>query len=140
MRKDYKCVGCGGTMLFDPERQLIACEYCEGTEAIGLPIEEKKIRVPYSEDLKYEGYKDAKRLYECNSCKTRMASCVDAPVTRCPSCGSNDIFESQADGSHPMMHTVQRHMFSMQVTTTSLLQPMLTMRLTTFLLTRQRTV
>lgn len=102
MRKDYKCEGCGGTMLFDPERQLIACEYCEKTSNIGKPIEERKIRVPYSVDLKYEGYKDAKRLYECNSCKTRMASCLDTPVTRCPSCGSNDIFESQADGSHPM--------------------------------------
>lgn len=100
--KDYKCDGCGGNMLFDPERQIIACEYCERTEEIGAPIQEKRVRIPYNVDLRYEGYKDAKRLFECGNCKTRIASCLDAPITRCPSCGSADIFESQADGSHPM--------------------------------------
>ena len=102
MRKDYKCLGCGGNMLFDPDNQIVACEYCERTDNISSPIQEKQVRVPYTADLKYEGYKDAKRLYECNNCKTRIASCTDAPLTRCPSCGSTDIFESQADGAHPM--------------------------------------
>ena len=102
MAKTYKCEGCGGHLLFNPENQNLKCEYCGAESAVGTSGGVLRLKEAYSPSISYEEYKDAKHVYECESCNTKIATCADEPVTRCVSCGYNKLVEVQADGVHPM--------------------------------------
>lgn len=102
MEENFKCANCGGEIAFDPKKQKLVCKYCLSEFAVGDVAQNDNIFLMYSDDLKYEGCKDAKRLYKCNICKTHLASCDDMDMVRCPSCGSVDLSKSQANGIHPM--------------------------------------
>lgn len=99
-QKVFKCDGCGGILYFNPESQNLKCEYC----GAGLGFEKKpatSVKQEYGTSLVKIDSKDAKHIYECNSCKTKMADVSDHVSTRCVACGSKDLSEIQGDGMHP---------------------------------------
>lgn len=102
MAKTYKCEGCGGLLFFDPETQGLKCEYCESISHFKNESSIKVFKQAYSNELSYKEDKDAKHIYECDNCHTKMANCQDKPITRCVSCGSKDLKEIQGNGVHPM--------------------------------------
>lgn len=102
MKKTFKCVECGGRLLFNPDNQDLKCEYCGGQSEIINSKTNKPIVRPYTDSLKYEGYKDARHIFQCNSCTTHIATFDDKALTRCPSCGNKDLIEIQESGVHPM--------------------------------------
>ena len=101
MSKIYKCEGCGGLLVFDPDSQALRCEYCKSIYHFAGGSKPGVFKQPYSGSLVYKQEKETNPLYECCNCHTRLTGNQDTPVTRCVSCSSTDLKKVKGEGVHP---------------------------------------
>ena len=102
MKKTYKCDGCGGNLLFDPESQNLKCEYCKSTVEIFASKKGYNIKHKYTPTMKFVESKDTGNVYRCLSCDTKVSTVTETELKRCPSCGSKDLNQIQETQLHPM--------------------------------------
>ena len=101
--KEHECPACGGSMVFDPEKGKLVCEYC-GTE---YEIkEEKKSEAPVEAPAEAEAETEAEAAAEAEAPKgpeiegfdftkfyesAELKTGDELPVYRCKSCGAEVI-------------------------------------------------
>lgn len=105
MRKEYKCVSCGGELTYNPNGQNLICEYCESETALGELPQMTSFKREYKQDLVMEVDKDDTKVYQCASCGSKSIQEGEKELNRCGSCGSNDISKVNEATIHP------RHIF-----------------------------
>lgn len=87
--KDTKCPGCGGKLIFDPEQQLLCCDFCGNTyspEKIELLLQIPEI----DEGDAGESEEDKCELV-CDSCGAVLITDKNTSATTCTFCGSPAI-------------------------------------------------
>ncbi len=91
----FKCPSCGGTAVFDPESQMLKCEYCNSEhpiEALGGTIEEKDFfSVDESASQDWGGQT---RVVRCNNCGGETILEFNEISTRCAFCGSPQVVDT----------------------------------------------
>ena len=99
----YKCPNCGGNMTFDPEKQLLHCDYC-GNESKVEDVETEEREDDVEQNLSntkvYEcpncggkiiekKSKRGKVFYCCNNYPTCQTAYWDKPINElCPNCNA----------------------------------------------------
>lgn len=102
MKKTYKCAGCGGNLLFDPEHQNLKCDYCKSTVDIFASKIGYNIKHKYTPTMKFVTPKDTGNVYRCLACDTKVSTATESEVRRCPSCGSKDLNQIKETQLHPL--------------------------------------
>lgn len=95
----YKCPNCGGGMVFDPEKQNYACEYClsefsqEELEALTPPAQEEGKEEPPEQPEKGEAL-----IYTCPSCGAEIATDETTAATFCYYCHNPVVLSGKLSG------------------------------------------
>lgn len=101
---EHKCPQCGATTHFDPERQLLICDYCDSSFPFDIGMVETE---PLLESFSFEefrrGYEqpDAERLpiYICKSCGAELIAPPEQISLSCPYCRNNIVLSDKVSGS-----------------------------------------
>lgn len=96
----YKCPNCGGGMVFDPEKQNYACEYClseftqEELDALTPAAQEETTEEvpPQSEDA------GEALIYTCPSCGAEIATDETTAATFCYYCHNPVVLSGKLSG------------------------------------------
>lgn len=84
----YKCPNCGGNMTFDPEKQLLHCDYC-GNECKVEDVEVEEKKEPEDEVL------NNTKVYECPNCGAEIVTDEYTAATYCAYCGTATILSDR---------------------------------------------
>ena len=87
--KDSKCPSCGGRLLFDPEKQLLCCDFC-GNEYSPEKIE-LLLQIPEIDAGEAGEKEEDKCELVCDSCGAVLIAEKDTSATTCSFCGSPAI-------------------------------------------------
>lgn len=95
-----KCPSCGANMLFDPEKQLLRCDFC-GTE--------KAFEINANEELDFEKlfeynaqWSDETHVFSCCNCGAKVVVSKKEISKNCPFCGTSNVVEtSELSGLKP---------------------------------------
>ncbi len=99
----YTCPECGGSMVFDPSKGKLKCEYCdslftrEEVEKYFAEKEEKMADKDAGKDWGSEG--ESMKGYNCSSCGADLYADQNTAVIRCPYCGNQTIAPVQFSGA-----------------------------------------
>ena len=94
----YKCPNCGGGLIFDPQTQKYACEYCRSEfaeEELGDLDEEAK-EEPAAEDS--GGEAETAVLYICPSCGAQIVAEETTAATFCYYCHNPVVLSGRLSG------------------------------------------
>jgi len=95
----YKCPNCGGGMVFDPEKQNYACEYClseftqEELDALASAEQEEA-----TEDISEQQEKGEALVYTCPSCGAEIATDETTAATFCYYCHNPVVLSGKLSG------------------------------------------
>lgn len=95
----YKCPNCGGGMVFDPEKQNYACEYClsefsqEELEALTPDAQEEE-----KEEIFEQAEKGEAVVYTCPSCGAEIATDETTAATFCYYCHNPVVLSGKLSG------------------------------------------
>lgn len=87
------CAGCGANMRFDPDMQLLKCDYCERTadpENLKAEIISPESRIRMENKTIYEA-----KVYTCPQCGAELISDDDTAATFCNYCGASVMFDER---------------------------------------------
>lgn len=84
----YKCPNCGGNMTFDPEKQLLHCDYC-GNESKVEDVEREKREDDVEQNLSNT------KVYECPNCGAEIITDEYTAATYCAYCGAATILSDR---------------------------------------------
>lgn len=82
-----KCPGCDAVMRFDPERQLLICDYCGNEQSAQTEKENKEAK---GDDEFYDAV-----VYTCPDCGAQILSDDTTAVTFCSYCGNSVALEGR---------------------------------------------
>lgn len=88
------CAGCGANMRFNPELQLLKCDYCDSTadpENLQAAIISPESRVRLQTKDIFEA-----KIYTCPQCGAELVSDDDTAATFCNYCGASVMFEERS--------------------------------------------
>lgn len=100
----YSCPECGGSMVFDPTKGKLKCEYCDSlftAEEVEKYFAEKEQKI-VDKDAEKEGSSEEDGSimgYNCSSCGAELVSDQNTAVIRCPYCGNQTIAPVQFSGA-----------------------------------------
>ena len=88
-----KCPGCGGNMVFDPEKQILKCEFC-GTER------QFEINANVEQDFEklfdyHAQWSDETHVFSCNNCGAKVVVSKTDISKACPFCGTSNVIETR---------------------------------------------
>ena len=87
---DYiKCASCGGNMIFDPESQMLFCEYCGSKVSFEKDKEVAEISIEQAFEA-VESWSDVEVLH-CENCGADIAVERNEVSLNCPYCGTSHI-------------------------------------------------
>lgn len=101
---EQKCPKCGGMTHFDPEKQLLVCDYCDST----FPFDINKVEAEaLTEDFRFEDFRkgyeqpDAEKLpiYNCRSCGAELIAPAEQISLTCPYCRNNIVLTDKVSGN-----------------------------------------
>lgn len=84
----YKCPNCGGNMTFDPEKQLLHCDYC-GNESKVEDVETEEREDDVEQNLSNT------KVYECPNCGAEIITDEYTAATYCAYCGAATILSDR---------------------------------------------
>ena len=87
--KDSKCPSCGGRLIFDPEKQLLCCDFC-GNDYSPEKIE-LLLQIPEIDEGEAGENEEDKCELVCDSCGAVLISDKNTSATTCTFCGSPAI-------------------------------------------------
>lgn len=97
-----KCPGCGGKMSFDPNSQMLKCEYCGFFKRIekNKNVFENDIEQGFIDGEKWD--KNEQASYVCENCGATVIVKADEQSIACPYCGTSHVVKSGSfDGLKP---------------------------------------
>lgn len=101
---EQKCPKCGAMTHFDPEKQLLVCDYCDST----FPFDINKVEADsLTEGFRFEDFRkgyeqpDAQKLpiYSCKSCGAELIAPAEQISLTCPYCRNNIVLTDKVSGS-----------------------------------------
>lgn len=105
---EYKCPNCGGSLVFNQEKQNVTCEYC-GSEFNVDDVKKyneelaKEVEDKIEWDVETKNYSeeelDALHVYHCDSCGGDLVTDQNTSATTCPYCGSHVILKGRLSGA-----------------------------------------
>lgn len=107
--QEYKCLNCGGTVVFDSKLQKMKCEYCGSEfdmEAL-KQYDEKLNKASEPDKMNWEdtagsewqeGETDGLRIYTCKSCGGEIVGDETMAATSCPYCNNPVVIMGQFSG------------------------------------------
>ena len=107
--QEYKCLNCGGTVVFDSKLQKMKCEYCGSEfdmEAL-KHYDEKLNKASEPDKMNWEdtagsewqeGETDGLRIYTCKSCGGEIVGDETMAATSCPYCNNPVVIMGQFSG------------------------------------------
>lgn len=101
MKNLTKCENCGGPLSFNPTKQVVCCEHCGTIYPIELPKKQFKLTRDYSPNFVPEKIENPIKQYLCHNCHSIHIVDQEKISKRCPSCGSTDIVQTNADAYCP---------------------------------------
>ena len=87
----FRCVNCGGNILFDVKTQSMKCQHC------GSMISPEEFEVKNSstgEDIEEMGL----TLFTCSGCGAQLQGTEDSQVGFCPFCGGQNLLRASNGG------------------------------------------
>ena len=84
----YKCPNCGGNMTFDPQKQLLHCDYC-GNESKVEDVETEEREGDVEQNLSNT------KVYECPNCGAEIITDEYTAATYCAYCGAATILSDR---------------------------------------------
>ena len=91
----FPCRQCGADLVFNPQAQMLRCEYCGSTQDI--PRSEQQIKeYAYNEALAptiKKGWGTERRSIKCENCGATSSDDPNVTSTRCAFCGSPRVVE-----------------------------------------------
>ena len=84
--KDSKCPSCGGRLVFDPEEQMLRCDFC-GNRYSPEKLE-LLMQIPEIDDADADETEDDKCEIVCDSCGAVLITDKNTSATTCSFCGS----------------------------------------------------
>ena len=102
MKKIFKCEACGGHLTFNPETQDLVCEHCKTPTIINKTNQTPPSQIQYSSRLRFDKSIEIGTAYKCSACETKIASANGSQITRCPSCGNQELTKINETQLHPM--------------------------------------
>ncbi len=97
-----KCPSCGGKMAFDPDSQMLKCQYCGFFKRVlkNTNVAENDIEKGFAESEKWD--KNERATYNCQNCGATIITAVDEHAAICPYCGTSSVVKSGSfDGIKP---------------------------------------
>lgn len=94
----YECPSCGAGLRFDPEKQLIKCDYC-GNEFRTEEIE--KLKLKESIEDSYEA-----TVYRCKQCGAKLITTEETIATFCSYCGSAALLKNEKVKKHKPKYVI----------------------------------
>lgn len=99
--KIFRCINCGGELVFSPEKKKMLCTYCDSTFDIesdkNFNPEEKEVDLleflEKSPDAK--GYEIVLFQFECKNCGAKISSPEKRRDVNCPFCGTQYVGEGK---------------------------------------------
>lgn len=106
---DYKCLNCGGGLIFDSHSQKLKCEYCDTEfEMDALKNLEDDVQVSSQADSMtwdtaaggqwQAGEEAGLRTYICNSCGGQIVGDENLGSVNCPYCDNPVVMKGQFNG------------------------------------------
>ncbi len=93
-----KCEGCGASMIFDPEKQMLVCAFCGSAQYVeNLKADQyysKAGEKPFDETTDQEKCYDA-MVYMCPDCGGELVSYDETAATFCSFCGESVLLEKR---------------------------------------------
>ena len=107
-----KCESCGAPMRYDPERELLVCDYCGATKNPRIPDPETEPEnVELLTETEFSGFDfnslndqavdtDAENIpvYICESCGAEVLAAAENFSLNCPYCGNNIVLSDKISG------------------------------------------
>ena len=87
IKTDYeKCPSCGGKMVFDPNSQMLKCEYCGFFKRVekNKNVVENDIESGFEQAEKWN--KNEQATYTCENCGATIIVGADEQAVICPYC------------------------------------------------------
>jgi len=99
----YSCPECGGSMVFNPTKGKLQCEYCDSLfsrEEVEKFFAEKEAKMGEKDSQKDWGEDESSmRGYNCSSCGAELITDSNTAVIRCPYCGNQTVAPVQFTGA-----------------------------------------
>jgi len=92
-----KCESCGGGLTYSPQKKAICCEHCGAVYHIDVPTKPVKFVREYTADFVPEKIPSVVNQYICENCGTSHIVEAEKVSKRCPSCGSTNIRQTNAE-------------------------------------------
>ena len=89
-----KCPNCAGKMFFDPNTQMLKCEYCGFLKRVekNKNVVENDIEKGFEEAEKWN--KNEQVTYTCENCGATVIVRADEQAVVCPYCGTSHVVKS----------------------------------------------
>jgi DNA-directed RNA polymerase subunit RPC12/RpoP len=90
MTTSNKCPNCSGELVFDIESQKLKCTHCstfQDFESSSKKLEKQLLTA----ESTIKKSKTEYTQYACQTCGRKHICATDTPLTRCPSCGSDNL-------------------------------------------------
>ena len=100
----FSCPECGGSMVFNPTKGKLQCEYCDSLftrEEVEKFFAEKEQKIGEKDESKGWGEEEesSMRGYNCSSCGAELITDANTAVMRCPYCGNQTVAPVQFSGA-----------------------------------------
>ncbi len=100
---DYeKCPNCSGKMVFDPDSQMLKCEYCGFYKRVekNKNVVERDIEHGFEQAEKWD--KNEQATYSCENCGATVIVSASEQAVICPYCGTSHVIKKGSfDGLRP---------------------------------------
>ena len=101
--KEQKCQNCGGTMVFDPEKDLLRCEFCGSTIDLSQENPDSGGVAGFDFDSLQESASvpdaEALPIYNRRSCGAEIIAAPEQMTLTCPYCRNNLVMTEKVSGS-----------------------------------------
>lgn len=91
----YKCPGCGGELVFDPQKQLFSCPWCL-SEYTDSQVDEGQ----HTEQAREEDFSKDTDVYKCNSCGAEIICDHNTAASFCYYCHNPVTLQGRLSGSY----------------------------------------
>lgn len=88
-----KCPSCGANMTFDPEKQVLRCEFCATEREFEIRANEEQ---DFEKLFAYNAqWSDETHVFSCNNCGARVVVSKNEISKDCPFCGTSNVLETK---------------------------------------------
>lgn len=92
--EDYSCPSCGAPINYNPELQMLECEYCGFKQKIDGTRSDEEYAFEQGLDESSNLWSTETKVIRCENCGAENVVSSDAITSTCPFCGSNQVVDT----------------------------------------------